>query len=421
MLGIITGLFVQFYFFENSSFYLFFVTDICNSGGIIFIGMIKLLVIPLVFISIVHAICNLDDVSQCGRLGFKTIFIYLINTIFAIISTIFIATLVGIGKTSNILMDRSTILDTLPSQMPTHKAISMIDFINSIVPHNPFQAFVDGNILQILFMAIFVGIAINKLENEQTQVVSKAFSIANNVIMKLTVMVMKFAPYGVFCLTTKLVSTLHKESLCSLLSYIATALLIMSFWIFIIYPLILYSLLRIKPLTFLTNVREQILFALSTSSSNATIPISYRTLTQKMGVSERIAGFTIPLGATINMSGAAIYITVSALFITNLYGIALSLTGLFNLGVTALFMSVATGGVPGGVIVTMGILLEMLGLPTEAIAFIVATDRILDVGCTVSNVVGDTVVGMLIAHTEGEKPSECIQQLKSVEDIMPND
>ncbi len=394
--GLILGSAIQYFASPEGFFQSYLVDGLFHAGGSIFVGMIKLLVVPLIFISIVNAVCSLEDVSQFGRLGFKTFGLYLGNTVIAITAAIGLAMLVQPGIGANLgLADETLTLSR--TNLP-----NLLDMVIGVVPTNPVQAFAEGNILQILFMAIITGVAVKKLENHETHSVSNAFALANSVMMKLITMVMNLAPWGVFFLTAKLGATLDAGSIVSVMAYVGTALAVMVIWLFVFYPLVIGLTTGISPLHFIRQTREQMMFSLSTASSNATIPVTFRTLTEKLGVSEKVAGFSVPLGATMNMSGAAIYMVVATIFVANAYGVDLNGAALFTLGFTAFLLAIATGGIPGGAVVTTGVLLHTLGLPVEALGIIIATDRILDAACTVTNVVGDTAVSTIVAKTEGQ-------------------
>ena len=396
VLGLGLGVLIKYTATPYDLVYNWVVNGLFAAGGSMFVAMIKLMVVPLVFISIVNAICSLEDISQFGRLGIKTFGLYLINTVIAIAAAIVIAMMIQPGIGANLGLANPE-LALSRTEVP-----SLLDLLINIIPSNPFAAFAEGNILQILFMAIMTGIAIKKLENQDTHSASKAFSVANNVMMKLITMVMSMAPYGVFFLTARLAATLDTGSIASVFSYVMTGLLVMAIWLFVFYPVVVGLITGTSPLNFLRKTREQMMFSVSTASSNATIPVTYRTLTEKLGVSEKVAGLSVPLGATMNMSGAAIYMTVATIFVAFAYGIDFSFGELVTLGVTTFLLAIATGGVPGGAIVTTGIILHQMGLPIEALGIVIATDRILDAVCTVTNVVGDTAVSTIVARTEGE-------------------
>ena len=372
----------------------YLVQNTLGTVGSLFVSMIKLVVVPLIFISIVNAVCTLEDISQFGRLGFKTFGLYLVNTVISIAAAIGLTLVIEPGAGANLGLADAGIALSL-KEPP-----SLLAMVTGIVPANPFKAFVDGNILQILFMAIMTGIAIKKLENHDTHSASKAFAVANNLMMKLITMIMSLAPAGVFALTAKMAATLDISSILSVMSYVGTGMIVMLTWLLLFYPIMIFLTTGRNPVDFLQKTREQMVFALSTASSNATIPVTLRTLIEKLGVSSRVAGFSVPLGATMNMSGAAIYMTVATLFVANAYGIALGANDLITLGFTTFLLAIATGGIPGGAIVTTGVLLHTLGLPVEALGIIIAVDRILDAACTVVNVVGDTAVSTIVAHTE---------------------
>lgn len=393
--GVVTGATIQFFGAADGMAQSLLVDGLFYATGSMFVGMIKLLVVPLIFISIVNAVCSLEDVSQFGRLGFKTFGLYLINTVLAICGAIGVSLLIkpGIGASLG-LADETVVLSK--TNVP-----DLMEMVVGIVPTNPVLAFAEGNILQILFMAILTGIAIKKLENHETHSVSRGFSLANSVMMKLVTMVMGLAPLGVFFLIARLAATLDAASIVSVVAYVGTSLLVMGLWLFIVYPLMVGLMTNISPKKFLKETREQMIFAVSVASSNATIPVTFKTLTEKLGVSEKVAGFSVPLGATMNMSGAAIYMVVATLFVANAYGVDLNGPGLLTLGFTAFLLAIATGGIPGGAAVTTGVLLHTLGLPVEALGIILATDRILDAACTVTNVVGDTAVSAIVASSEG--------------------
>ncbi|WP_406667514.1 dicarboxylate/amino acid:cation symporter [Gallaecimonas sp. GXIMD1310] len=379
-----------------------------TAGGI-FVSLIKLLVVPLVFVSIVNGVCSLDDLGQFGRLGSKTFVLYLVNTVLAISMALAIGLWLAPGQGAGLTVNGA------PYHASLTQAPSLLALIASVVPSNPVKAFVDGNMLQILFMAIIVGIAIKGLEKDEAGAASRGFAIANNLMMRLVAMVMALAPYGVFFLTTELAASLNTQAISAVGSYVATNLSVMLLWILVFYPLVISTFTGISPLLYLAKLREQIFFSLSTASSNATIPVTFKTLTEKLGVDRNVAGFGVPLGATMNMSGSAIYMTIATLFVANAYGTGLESSQLLTLGVTAFLLAIATGGVPGGAAVTTGVLLHQLGLPMEAMAIILAVDRICDAFVTTTNVVGDTAVATLVARTE---QSLCHDTLKRTDNVL---
>lgn len=363
-------------------------------GGM-FISLIKLMVIPLVYISIVCGVCELKDVASFGRLGSKTFFLYIGNTVLAIIAALTVGMLLQPGLGASLPLSGKVV------EVGATSTPDIGQMIMNIVPSNPIQAFASGDMLQIIFMAILTGLAIQALDHSGGPAV-RAFKIANEVMMKLVGLVMRLAPYGVFALMLQLGATMESATLISVAGYVALVVCMLVAWIFLVYPLLVWLLAGVKPSEFRRKTREQILFSLSTASSNATIPVTMRTLVEKFGVAKSIAGFGVPLGATMNMSGVSIYITLATLFVANATGATIHTGDLLSIGFTVLVLSIGAGGVPGGGVVMIGVMLMQLGLPMEALAIIMAVDRVCDMFCTSSNVVGDTAVCVVVAKSENE-------------------
>ncbi|MDP5293076.1 dicarboxylate/amino acid:cation symporter [Oceanimonas sp. CHS3-5] len=399
---IFTGLFVGL-LIGSAIQYLFKDVSLLNDGlvglaeglGGMFVSLIKLMVVPLVYISIVTGICELRDIASFGRLGSKTFGLYIVNTMLSIAAAILVGVIFQPGLGATLPHGASGAVELTTTETPDLGAMLV-----NIVPSNPVQAFASGDMLQIIFMAILTGLAIQGL-GATAAPAARAFRMANEVMMKLVGLVMTLAPYGVFALMISLGATLEADTLMSVAGYVAMVVMVLAFWILVVYPLAVWLITGIKPGVFRKATREQLLFSLSTASSNATIPVTMRTLTEKLGVSRAIAGFGVPLGATINMSGSAIYITLAAIFAANISGTPIPAGDLLTVGITVLLMSVGVGGVPGGAVVMAGVLLHQMGLPVEAMAIIMAVDRINDMFCTSSNVVGDTAVNTIVAKMEG--------------------
>ncbi|SQD79377.1 dicarboxylate/amino acid:cation symporter [Moritella yayanosii] len=393
--GLLLGTIVQ-YGFGAGSFLDTYLVGTATAVGTMFVSLIKLMVVPLVFISIVCGVCELKDIKSFGRLGGKTFFLYLLNTAIAITVALVVAMIVQPGVGANLAELGGTAVHLASTETP-----DIGQMIVNIVPSNPVQAFASGDMLQIIFMAIITGLAIQALDTKGGPVVN-AFQIANDVMMKLVSLIMSFAPIGVFALMIQLGATLNGATLASVAGYVGLVVSLLVVWILIVYPLAVWATTGIRPALFRRQIREQLLFSLSTASSNATIPVTMRTLTDKIGVSKTVAGFGVPLGATMNMSGVSIYISIATVFAANAYGTPLQVADMFTMGLTILLLSVGAGGVPGGGIVMIGVLLTQLGLPIEALAIIAAVDRINDMFCTAANVVGDTAVNTIVAKSEGE-------------------
>ncbi|RWX54183.1 dicarboxylate/amino acid:cation symporter [Photobacterium chitinilyticum] len=393
--GLIIGTAIQ-YLFNGVTLMDTYALGLAEGAGGMFVSLIKLLVVPLVYVSIVCGIVDLKDITAFGRLGGKTFGLYIINTIIAITAALTVGMIFQPGADANLAGTVSEAVELTTTETP-----DIFSLIVNIVPSNPVQAFASGDMLQIIFMAILTGLAIQALDSRGGPAI-KTFKMANEIMMKLVGLVMSLAPFGVFALMIQLGATLDGNTLMSVAGYVALVVAMLVFWIFFFYPMMVGLTTGIKPSQFLRHTREQILFSLSTASSNATIPVTMRTLTDKIGVSKSVAGFGVPLGATMNMSGVSIYIALATIFVANAFGQPINSADLFTLGLTILLLSIGAGGVPGGGVVMVGVLLHQLGLPPEGLAIVAAVDRINDMFCTSSNVVGDTAVNTIVAKSENE-------------------
>ncbi|MDA0120767.1 dicarboxylate/amino acid:cation symporter [Vibrio sp. T11.5] len=393
--GLLIGTAIQ-YLFSGIAIFDTYLLGAAEGAGGMFVSLIKLLVVPLVYVSIVCGIVDLKDITAFGRLGGKTFALYIFNTIIAITAALTVGLIFQPGADANLA---GTISETV--KLTTTETPDIFSLVVNIVPSNPVQAFANGDMLQIIFMAILTGLAIQALDSRGGPAI-RTFKMANEIMMKLVGLVMSLAPYGVFALMIQLGATLDANTLMSVAGYVALVVSMLVFWIFFFYPMAVGIATGTSPKTFLRATREQILFSLSTASSNATIPVTMRTLTEKLKVSKSVAGFGVPLGATMNMSGVSIYIALATIFVANAFGQPINTADVFTLGLTILLLSIGAGGVPGGGVVMVGVLLHQLGLPPEGLAIIAAVDRINDMFCTSSNVVGDTAVNTIVAKSEGE-------------------
>jgi Na+/H+-dicarboxylate symporter len=359
-------------------------------GGKIFVASLKVLVVPLVFISLVCGTCQLQGQSSLGRLSLKAIGLYLLTTAIAISIAIFFAELLQPGMG----IEMTTAADfTAPAAQPLSQV-----FIN-IFPNNPVRAMAEGNMLQVIVFAILIGLAISR-SGEPGERLAKHFNDWNEIMMTLVTLLMKLAPYGVFCLLFSLFAKQGLGVIGDLALYMVTVLLVLMIHALGIYPLLLKAFSGLNPLMFLRKMRNTQLFAFSTASSSATIPVTLRTVEQRLGVSNRIASFTVPLGATINMDGTAIMQGVATVFIAQAFGLELGITDYLLVIATATLASVGTAGVPGVGLVTLAMVLQQVGLPVEGIALIIGVDRILDMVRTAVNVTGDATVSCIVANSE---------------------
>ncbi len=402
--GLILGTIIQ-YGFASTSFANTTLVDIASGAGSMFVQLIMMLVVPLVFFSIVTGIAELRDLKSFGRLGSKTFALYLANTAVAIIVAIGLSMWIAPGTGMQLVGDQNASLTS--TELP-----GFIDMIVNIIPSNPIHAFATGNMLQIIFMALLTG-GIIKALGEDVKPVVAFFQLGNKIMLKMITVVMSIAPIGVFALMVKLGATFEPEAFLSVLSYMAVIVGLLAFWALVVYPVVIGMTTDISASDFRRKTREQFLFALSTASSNATIPVTMRTLTDKLGVKRSVAGFGVPMGATMNMSGAAIYITVAAFFVGNAFGTPITMEQIPVLAFSVFLLSVGAGGVPGGGIVMIGVLIHQMGLPVEAIALVAALDRVIDMFCTSTNVVGDSAVVTMVDHSEKLEEAKLNESVKT--------
>lgn len=367
-----------------------FVDGVFHIGGEIFIASLKMLVVPLVFVSLVCGTCSLSDTTALGRLGGKTIALYLVTTAIAISLAIFAALLVNPGVGVEMQSDASFNLSEAPS-------LSQV-FIN-IFPSNPIESMAKGNMLQIIVFALLFGIAM-AMSGKAGERLSAVFNDLSEVIMKLVTLLMNLAPYGVFFLMAKLFTTLGFETIASLAKYFVVVMAVLVLHGLVSYGVILKLLTGLNPLIFFRKMRDAALFGFSTSSSNATMPVTMETVTKKMGVKNSVASFTVPLGATINMDGTAIMQGVATVFIAQVFAVDLTLSDYLMVILTATLASIGTAGVPGVGLIMLAMVLQQVGLPVEGIALIIGVDRLLDMTRTAVNVTGDAMVSCIVGKSE---------------------
>ena len=394
-LGLILGALLQWIALPQEHFVKAFVLNgVIDAGGKIFITLLKMLVVPLVFVSLVCGAASLGDTGSVGRLGGKTIGLYLLTTAVAVSMAMLIAltTDPGLGGESANQMQGAT--DFEPKTAPSVK-----DTLINVVPGNPIAAMADGKMLQVILFALLFGLALSKA-GTNGQKLRSFFTDLNEVMMRLITMIIALTPIGVFCLMTQLGATLGLAEIAKVAMYFATIVIALLAHAALVYPLLLKSLTGLSPLAFLAKMREPLLVAFSTSSSGATLPVTLRTVEHKLGVPNNVASFAVPLGATINMDGTAIMQGVATVFIAQFYGIDLGLTALLTVVLTATLASIGTAAVPGVGLITLTLVLDQVGLPVEGIALIIGVDRLLDMLRTAVNVTGDATVATIVASSE---------------------
>lgn len=367
-----------------------FVNGIFYVIGNGFIRLMKMLVVPLVFCSLVCGSMAMGDTKSLGKIGVKALLFYLVTTALAISVALAVGHLINPG----IGLDISGMEAVETS---TAEAVSTADTILNIIPENPIAALATGEMLQVIVFALFVGILIAKL-GERVDTVANFFSQFNDVMMEMTSTVMLAAPIGVFCLIAKTFSGIGFSAFLPLAKYMIGVLLALAIQCFGVYQILMKVLTGLNPMKFLKKFAPVMSFAFSTATSNATIPLSIETLDEKLGVSRKVSSFTIPLGATINMDGTAIMQGVAVVFAAQAYGIVLKPADYATVILTATLASVGTAGVPSVGLVTLSMVFASVGLPVEAIGLIMGIDRILDMSRTAVNITGDAVCTTIIAH-----------------------
>ena len=369
---------------------------VCGQG---FIRLMQMLVVPLVFCSLVCGSMAIGDTKTLGKVGVKTILFYIATTAIAV--SIALLTAYAIDPGLGLDMDAIQVAEV--SQAAASPTIA--DTLLNIIPKNPINAMANGDMLPIIVFALFVGVMLAKL-GHKADLVANFFGQFNDVMMEMTNTVMKLAPIGVFCLIARTFATVGFSAFLPMLKYMGCVVLALFIQCFGVYQIMLFIFTRLNPVRFIKKFLPVMGFAFSTATSNATIPMSIDTLNKKMGVSKQISSFTIPLGATINMDGTSIMQGVAVVFISQAFGIDLTLGNLATVVLTATIASIGTAGVPSVGLVTLAMVLTSVGLPTEGIALIMGIDRILDMIRTAVNITGDAVCTTIVCHQEGSLNKE---------------
>ncbi|MBT7444528.1 MAG: dicarboxylate/amino acid:cation symporter [Methylococcales bacterium] len=429
-----------------------FVVDfLFTTVGTMFVNALKMLVVPLVFFSLICGVCGIGNISTLGRVGGRSFVLYMATTAIAIALSIMIAVSAGIGNGMSEAQIMSTVgssqCDTLVEEdgaaisvdmaasvavesdakgvsvdaeasvvtssaaeieanapkatFDAKEAPPLSQVLIDIIPSNPIQAMAEGKMLQIIFFSILLGISI-LMVGERAKGVVGSFEVANEIMMKMVNIIMAIAPYAVFALIAKSFAILGFALLGQLVGYVAVLVGALMVHLFITLMLVLKVFSGLNPVMFLKKMRNTQIFAFSTASSNATIPITLRTVTQRLGVDNSVASFTVPFGATINMDGTAIMQGVATVFIANVYGVDLGITGYLTVILMSVLASVGTAGVPGVGLIMLSMVFAQVGLPVEGIALVIGVDRLMDMIRTSVNVSGDAVVSSIVAKWEGK-------------------
>lgn len=392
--GVVFNLFVPASYVRDT----IIIDGICYVIGNGFIKLMKMLVVPLVFCSLVCGASAIGDTKTLGKVGGKTIAFYLATTAIAVTVAISVAALIkpGIGLNMNMIETEN---------VTVAEKTSAVDTLLDIIPDNPFSSLANGNMLQVIVFALIVGILLAKM-GERAELVANFFSQFNDLMMEMTNLVMSFAPIGVFFMLTRTFANLGFDAFIPLLKYMGSVVLGLGVQCFVVYMILLFVFTRLNPFKFIKKFFPVMAFAFSTSTSNATIPLNIETLEEKIGVSRKVSSFTIPLGATINMDGTSIMQGVAVVFAAQAYGINLGISGYLTVIATATLASIGTAGIPSVGLVTLTMVFSAVGLPVEAITLIMGIDRILDMLRTAVNVTGDAVCTTVVAYQNKDLDKE---------------
>lgn len=362
--------------------------------GRMFVNALSMLVVPLVFFSLICGVAGIGDIRVLGRVGGKSFALYLATTATAIGLAIVIALLIGPGK--GFVMDGTDL-----SGVTGREAPSVWDTFAAVVPRNPVAAFAGGEMLQIIFYTIILGVAVLMM-GERSKPFVESCEYMNELMMKVVQIVMSFAPIGVFCLIAKTFTEQGIGLFLPVMTYVLVLVGALFLHLFVTLMIFLKVFSGLDPFIFMKKIRPAQIFAFSTASSNATIPVTLRCVTERIGANNSVASFTVPFGATINMDGTAIMQGVATVFLANVYGIDLGVGGYLTVIAMAVLASIGTAGVPGVGLVMLTMVLGQVGLPIEGIALILGVDRLMDMIRTAVNITGDAVVSSIVAKTEGQ-------------------
>jgi len=393
-LGIIVGLIINLLGLNGEgSFVSEYVVGFFHIVGKMFVTALKMLVVPLVFFSLITGVIGIGDINALGKVGGKSFALYMLTTAIAIAVGITLAATIGIGEGVN--------MTSATASFTAKEAPALSAVLVDIIPSNVVNAMALGKMLQIIFFSILVGISI-LMVGKKAEPVVELIEIGNEIMMKMVNVVMAIAPYAVFALLAKAIANLGLDLLVDLAAYVLVLIAALMIHLFVTLMGILKIFSGMSPKIFLKKMRETQIFAFSTSSSNATIPVTLRAVTDRLGVNNSVASFTVPFGATINMDGTAIMQGVATVFIANAYGIELGISGYLTVIMMSVLASIGTAGVPGVGLIMLSMVFAQVGIPVEGIGLILGVDRLLDMVRTAVNVSGDAAVSVIVAKSEGK-------------------
>lgn len=369
-----------------------FANNIIKPFGTIFLNLVKFIVVPIVLFSIMCGIISMSDIRKVGVIGLKTVVFYLCTTAFAV-------TIGLLG--GNLFKGLFPVIATTDLTYDASAAASFMDTLVNIFPSNFFKPLVEANMLQVIVMAVLLGFSIILVGEKNVRVVA-AFNDLNDIFMKCMELILKLSPIGVFCLLCPIIATNGTAIIGSLAMVLLTAYICYIFHALLVYSLTVKTMGGMSPITFFKGMMPAILFAFSSASSVGTLPINM-SCTEKLGAKKEVASFVLPLGATINMDGTAIYQGVCAIFIASCYGIQLTLPQMLTIVLTATLASIGTAGVPGAGMVMLAMVLTSVGLPVDGIALVAGVDRIFDMGRTTVNITGDAACAIVVSNLEDKR------------------
>ena len=391
LIAIVSGVLFGFYFTEQIAY--------VDWLGTVFMRLLKMIVVPLVFCTVTSGVANISATDGFLRLGGKTLGYYLFTSLVAILTGLFFVNLIKPGQGISISLPETTSIESIMQ-------MSLRDFLVNIIPDNVFQAFASMNMVGIIVFAIFFGVFLGKSVHPGAQKVQQAIEGIGDVILNLTSLILKLAPVGIFGLIASIVAAEagNSEKLGQMLGsqglYVLTVLSGISFHLFITLSVLLFVTGRINPFKHLHRMRDVVLMAFSTASSNGTLPLTLSHIKSRCNVPEKIANFTLPVGATVNMNGTSLYECVAVIFIAQAYGMDLSIVQQAFIVFASLLVGIGTAGIPMGSLIMTAMVIQVIGLPPESIGLILLVDRFLDMSRTALNVYSDTVCTVLIAKSE---------------------
>ncbi len=383
-----------------------FVFSYIKPIGLAFIKLISMVVIPLVFASLLVGTSSLNDIRKLGRIGAKTMAYYLCTTVIAICIGLLLANTLrpgaGLSEQTRTRLIQSSPEESVAPIDTDLKKPTITDILLNIIPTNPIRAFVEGRMLQIIFFALMTGICLGLIPSERSRPVIDFFEGVNDVVIKMVHIIMKLAPYGVFALISAVVADFGLDVLFVLIKYSLVVVVGLVLHVAIVYSLAIKIFSKQKVRTFFRGIRPAQLIAFSSASSSATLPVTMECAEKNLGVPGQIASFALPLGATINMDGTALYQGVSTVFIAQVYGLSLNPMQQLTIVLTAVLASIGTAGTPAAGVITLAIVLKSIGVPLEGIALIMGVERILDMCRSVVNVTGDASCAVVVASSESK-------------------